>query len=161
MREQVLQTIDQIFQGETGSASASREFRCHLAELAFALGRFLFKFLIADECSRALMGFEHAAEFELAIGAHDSIGVDGEIDGELPDGRELVAGGERSGSDAGAHLIDELAVDGNAGVEIEGELEWAGAVLVYPGHRVLMYYTTSTLCQAFLRNFASIVKSEL
>ncbi len=37
------QSVDQFFQGESGGACARREFPSHLAELTFALDRFLFR----------------------------------------------------------------------------------------------------------------------
>ena len=83
------------------------------------------RFLVADECSRALLGFEQASEFELAVSAHHRVGIDGEIDGKLTDGGKLVAGGQGAGGDTRPHLIDELAIDRDAGMKIEGEGEAA------------------------------------
>ena len=74
------------------------------------------------------MSFEQAAEFEFAVGAHHGIGINGEIDGELADGGKLIASGERSGGDSAAHLVDELAVDGDAAVEVDREAWRRGSV---------------------------------
>jgi hypothetical protein len=41
-----VQTIDQIFEGESGGACAGREFTSHLAKLAVPLGRILFQLLV-------------------------------------------------------------------------------------------------------------------
>ncbi len=71
--------------------------------------------------SRALMGFEQAAEFQFTISAHHGIGIDGEIDGELAHRRQLVAGGQRAGGDPAPHLIDQLAIDRDAAMKINGE----------------------------------------
>jgi len=125
VRQKVAQAIDQFFQGESGGSRAGREFSGHLAELTFALSRFLFRLFVADESSRSLMGFQQAPEFEFAVGAHHRVGVDGEVDGELTDRGQLIAGGERSGGDSGAHLIDELAVNRDASVKVKGEGEAA------------------------------------
>ena len=65
------------------------------------------------------MRFEQAAEFQFAIGAHDGVGIDLEVDGQLTDGGKLIAGGERSGGDSTAHLVDELAVDRYAAVQVD------------------------------------------
>ena len=127
-----MQSFDDFFHGESGSSRAGREFVGHLAELTFTLSRFPFGLLIADESSGALMSFEQASEFELAVGSHDRVGIDGEIDGELTNGRELIAGSQRSGGDAGAYLIDELAVDGDASVQIKREAE--GCALAVASH---------------------------
>ena len=70
-----------------------------------------------------MLGVKHAPDFELAISAHDGIGVDGEVDGDLANGGELVTQAQNAGGDASLHLIDKLAVDGNAGVKIEVKVE--------------------------------------
>ena len=132
IRQQVAQSIDQIFEGESGGAGAGGEFSGHLAELAFAFGGIFLQLDVGDESAGALMGFEQAAEFELAIGAHDGVGIDFEIDGELADGGELIAGGQRAGGDAAADLVDQLAVDGDAAVQVDGEAGLRGSVV--PSH---------------------------
>jgi len=81
----------------------------------------LFQFLVRDEGSGALMSFEQAAQFQLAIGAHHGVGIDGEIDGELAHGGQLIAGLQRAGGDAAPYLVDELAVDRDAAVQVDGE----------------------------------------
>ena len=79
------------------------------------------------------MCFKQAAELELAIGADDGVGIDGEIDGELADGGELIAGGELAGGDGSTDLVNDLAVDGHAGMQVELETEsgWGGARIHY------------------------------
>jgi len=86
-----VQTIDQIFESESGGTCAGREFSSHLHKLTLSFGRILFQLFICDESSRALVGFEQATEFQFAIGAHYGVGIDGEIDGELAHGGELIA----------------------------------------------------------------------
>ena len=119
--QQVAQTIDHIFQRESGGACAGREFSSHLRELTFALGGIFFQFFIGDECARPLMGFEQAAEFQFAVSPHYRIGIDGEIDRELAHRRQLIAGVQRTGGDATARLVDQLSVDGDAAVQVDGE----------------------------------------
>ena len=108
---------------------------CRSRSAAFFSG-----FLFADESSRALVSFEHAAEFEFAVGAHDGIGIDCEIDGELAHRGQLVAGGERAGSDAAADLIDELAVDRYAAVQVEREAEARACWDLLPMCVSVLYY---------------------
>ena len=117
------------------------------AELAIPLGRILFQFLVADKSSRALMGFEQAAELQFAIGPHHGIGIDGQIDGELPHGWQLVARSQRARGDPAPHLVDQLPVDRDAGMQIEGELETGALGGSVPC--VSVYYSISTLCQVF------------
>src|SRR5437762_3171661 len=124
--------IDQIFKRESGGACASREFPGHLAELTFPFSRIFFQLLVRNESSGALMGLEQAAEFEFAISSHDGVGIDLKVDGELANGGKLVSGGERSGGDTTAHLIDELAVDWDAAVQVNAETWRRGSVV--PSH---------------------------
>jgi hypothetical protein len=49
---------------------------------------------VADESARTLLRIEEALEFQFAVGADDGVGIDGDVDGELPDSRQLVAGFE-------------------------------------------------------------------
>jgi len=96
MRQQVAQPIDNLFEGESGGSRTGRELSCHLAELTFALSRFPLRFPVADESSRSLMRFEQATEFQFAVGAHHRVRIDGEVYGELADGRELIARSKRA-----------------------------------------------------------------
>ena len=123
MRQHLAHAIDQFFQRESCGSRTGRKFRHHLAELTFTLGRFLLRLLVADEGPGALMGFEQAPQFQLAIRAHYRVGIDGQIDRELANRGKLIAGGERTGSESGPHLVDQLAVHGHTGVEVENEFE--------------------------------------
>lgn len=78
------------------------------------------------------MGFQQTSEFEFAISAHDRVGIDGQIDRQLADGRQLISGVQRAGGDATADLIDELTINGNAAVKVDRELD-RGRVFI-PSH---------------------------
>jgi hypothetical protein len=123
MRREFAEAIEQFFYGESGCAGASGEFVGQLSELALALGIFSFHFFLRDERSCALVSFEKSSQFEFAVGAHDGVGIDGEVDRHLTDRGELISGSERTQSHTAAHLIDDLTVDGNAGVQVQFELE--------------------------------------
>jgi hypothetical protein len=123
MRQQVAESGNHFFEGESGRARAGGEFTCHLGKLTLAFDGLFLWLSIADECSRALMGFQQASKFQFAVRAHDGIGVDGKINGELANGRKLMASGQGSGGNPSSNLIDELTVHGDAGVEIEDEFE--------------------------------------
>jgi len=82
------------------------------------------RLLLCDESACALLGFEQAADFHLAVGAGDRVGVDGEIDGYLADGGELVAGLQPSDSDRTLDLIHELPIDGHAAVRVQMKTEF-------------------------------------
>src|SRR5271157_2696620 len=128
MRQQLPQTINQILDRESGSARARGKFTRHLHQLTFALDRSLFHFLVRDEGPRALMSFEQTAQLQFAIGPHHRIGIDGNVHGQLSHRGQLLARQQRAGSDPGPHLIDELAVDWDAGMEVERELERPGVL---------------------------------
>src|SRR6185437_16173893 len=83
-------------------------------------------FVVADEGACALLGVEHAANFKLAIGTDDGVGVNGKIDSELPDGGKLIASAERARSHAPGHLIHDLAVDGDAARWVQAKAEGRG-----------------------------------
>src|SRR5579871_527106 len=123
MRKQFAHAVDQFFQGESGGSRAGRKLTGHLTKLALTFGRFLFDLFVADKGPGALVCLQHAAEFELAISPHHGIRIDGEIDRELPDSRQLISGGQCARSDSCAHLIDQLAIDRDPGMQVERESE--------------------------------------
>ena len=89
---QGIETIKDIFHGEAAGTGAGDGVSDDLVETAFAFGFVGLDFPGTDEGSGALLGFEYAADFQFPIGAENGVGVDGEIDGELADSGELVAG---------------------------------------------------------------------
>src|SRR5580698_2411658 len=93
------------------------------------------------------MSFEQATEFELAVGPHDGVGIDFEIDGELANGGKLVACRQRAGGDAAADLVDQLAVNGDAAVQVDGEPWRRGSVV--PSHA----YQCTTLLVHYVKCF--------
>jgi hypothetical protein len=124
-RQKLAQAVDQFFQSESSGSGARREFPCHLAELTFALDRLLLRLLVADESPRALMGFEKTSKFQFAVGAHHGVGINGEINCELANCRKLISGCQGTRGDTRPHLIDELAINRDAGMKIESEGEAA------------------------------------
>ena len=80
-------------------------------------------FSLRDEGAGPLLRIDHASDFELAIGSEHSIRVDGQIDGDLPDGRQLRSGRQLPRSNPALNLVDELAIDGDAAVLVEPECE--------------------------------------
>ena len=78
--------------GEAGGARAGDEFADQLVQAARAIDVVALAPAAGDERAGALLGLEHAADFQLAVGPHDGVGVDRQVHGDLPDGGELVAG---------------------------------------------------------------------
>ena len=64
-----------------------------------------------DERADAASGFDDAGAFELGVDARDGVGVDAQVDGELADGRQLVAGLQPAGGDRRAQPALELRVN--------------------------------------------------
>ena len=120
----MMEGVRKFADGDAGGARAGNEFGDELGELAAALGGGGFDGVVGDEGSGALLGVEDAAQLHLAVGAGDGVGIDGEIDSDAAYGGELVAGAQGGGGDCGLDLVDELAVDGHAGVEVEAEGEF-------------------------------------
>ena len=65
---------------------------------------------------------EDAADLELAVRADDGVRVDGEIDGELPDRGQLVAGASGARRDGAEDLVDDLAVRGDTAGQVPMEV---------------------------------------
>ena len=93
------------------------------------------------------MGLDQATQLEFAIGTHHRVGIDGEIDGKLADSGQLISGSERAGSDAAADLVDELAVDRHATVQVNREPWRRGSVV--PSHAC----QCTTLLVHYVKNF--------
>ena len=115
--------IQQFFHGESELARAGSKVAGQLRELPLPIRTLPDNPLVADKRTGSLVGFERAAEFQFAVGAHNGVWIDGQIDRKLPHSRKLIAGGQRSGRDAGPHLVDDLAVDGNSAAQVQPELE--------------------------------------
>lgn len=90
-----------------------------------------------DERPDAAPRVDDAGALELGVDARDGVGVDAEIDGELADGRELIADLETTGGDGGAKAAIELRVDRCAIPRVDGNQG--------DGHYV--HYCTSSLEQ--------------
>jgi hypothetical protein len=120
---QLTELINKLLDGKTRGTGASNEFAHQLIELALAFDFVALEFRLGDEGAGALLGFEHAADFEFAIGPDDGIGVDGKIDGHLTHGGELIAGGQQSSGHPSGHLIDDLTINGDSAVRVEPEGE--------------------------------------
>jgi hypothetical protein len=68
--------------------------------------------LLGNKGARTLLRVEDAADFHFAISTHHGVGVDFEVDGDLTDGGQLVAGDKDLHRNGGLDLVDELAVEG-------------------------------------------------
>src|SRR5664279_4493545 len=123
LRYECLQLFDEVIDGEAGSTCAGDSIGDDLAQLPLALDIGALHLLTADEGAGALVCFEHSAQFQLPVSAHNRIGIDGQIDGELSHGRQLVSGVERTRSNRAPHLVNDLAIDGDTGVEVKKESE--------------------------------------
>jgi hypothetical protein len=58
---------------------------------------------------------------KLAVGVGDGVEVDAELGGEGADAGKRVSGGEVTGGKVEADLINDLAIDGDGGVEGDGD----------------------------------------
>src|SRR4051812_26591355 len=99
----IAQLLQQILYGEARGAGARDELAHELSELALTFEIVALHLLITDKRAGPLLGLEGAADFELAVGPHYGIGVDGQVHRDLADRGELISANERPGRDAAHH----------------------------------------------------------
>jgi hypothetical protein len=82
-----------------------------LAELGGAAG--------LEEATGTLAGLDDAFGFEFGVGAGGGVAVDAEFLGEGADGGEGLTWAERAAGGGVLHLLDDLEVDRDAGLEVD------------------------------------------
>ena len=85
-----------------------------------------------DKRSDTAPRLEDAVALELGVDACDRVGVDLELDGQLPHRRQLIAGAQAAGGNRRAQAAIELCVDRGAIPCVDGNEDGAG-------HRALLY----------------------
>ena len=120
---------------------ARQELLADLVEHPAALDLVELHLPVADERSGAHVGLHEAGELELVLGAAHRVGVDGEVDRELAHGGEAVARAQRARGDGALHLVDDLPVEGNAALQIDGDRESHWFLSSFGGsERIVMVY---------------------
>ncbi len=76
----------QFFEVEAARACPGSKLFDQLLQAAGVLDGIAFDFLLGNKRARALLRVEDAADFHFAIRAHNGVGVDFEVDGDLTDG---------------------------------------------------------------------------
>src|SRR5438045_9738577 len=79
--------------------------------LAVLAMRLLRRVRVGDERADAALGGQYAVALEGEVDAGHRVGVDAQIDGQLADGGELIAGAELSGGEAHPDGALELRVE--------------------------------------------------
>ena len=74
----------------------------------------------ADERADAAPGLDDAGALELGVDPGDGVGVDPQVDGQLADGRQLVARPQPAGGDGGTQPAFELGIDRRGVVRVDG-----------------------------------------
>lgn len=64
-------------------------------------------------------GLDHPIAFKLAVNAGDSVGINGQLQGQRLDGRQLLARSQRPERDGPLHLLDELQVKRDPAARID------------------------------------------
>src|SRR5215831_11672219 len=95
--------------------------RSQLARAIASRGESNRRGIVADESADASLRGEHASAFELSVDFRDGVGVDAQVDGELPHGREAIAGAQAPGGDRGANATIELGIQRGRIERIDGE----------------------------------------
>jgi hypothetical protein len=119
---QFVQMLDYVRELNSFGTRPGQKLAAQLRDAAPALLTIDSRLLVRQKGSSALLGSEHFPDFQFSIGADHGIGIDGQVDRQLADCRELIARTQRSGSDSAQHLIDNLAVGGDSAVLVQGEL---------------------------------------
>jgi len=76
---------------------------------------------VHGERAHALAAFDEAFVFELPVGLHHGVGVDGHLGHHLFDRRQLVADVQDSHPEGLLDLLDQLQVGGHPGVRVQLE----------------------------------------
>ena len=87
--------------------------------------------LVADEGAGALLRVQDAEQLQVRVGLAHRVGIDLELDGEVPHGGQLLAGQQPPGGDAVADLIDDLPVKRHAALEIQLEINHLSSPQLY------------------------------
>jgi len=72
-----------------------------------------------EETALAGHGFDHAQALQFGVGLGDGVAVEAQLLGQRADGGERFAGLERARGGGVTDLIDQLEIDGLAGLEID------------------------------------------
>jgi len=111
-----------LFDTEAGSGRISQDARgkCTEPTLVFGPGT-RFRGRRADKRANAAPRLEHAGAFEIHIDSGDGIGVDLEIDGELPNRGQLIAHSKASRSNRCPEAPFDLGVNRGGIAGIDGD----------------------------------------
>lgn len=114
----ILELPDQLPDRKALGTGAGCEFAGELSQSALPLAAVEIGFLMADKGPGALLSFERALQFELAIRPYHRVWINGKIDRQLTNRGKLIAHGERPGRDRAHYLIHNLPVDWDAAAQI-------------------------------------------
>src|SRR5690606_39136539 len=127
-----VQSRDEFLDGEAGGSGVGQHagHECAQTPVVLARGPRLLgrgPYERADAAPR----LEHAGALEFQIHARDGVGVHPELDGELPDGGQLVAGAQTPGDNRRAQPTFELGIDRRPVPGVDGNQTHAFFVLVH------------------------------
>jgi hypothetical protein len=109
-----------IVDAESGGGRVSDHARHECAQLTTVMvGRLCLLRRGGDEGADAAARFDDAGPFELGVDTGDGVGVDAEVDGELTDGGQLIAGLESAGRNRRAQAAIELRINRRAIVRVD------------------------------------------
>ena len=116
------QRFYQVIDRETGRVGVGENARGEGAQPAVVLARGVgLCGRGPNERSNAAPGLDDAGALELGIDTGDSVGVDAKVDGQLADGRPLVARAQAASGDGRAQPAFELRVDGCRVAGVDGD----------------------------------------
>ncbi len=90
---------------------------------------------VGEEATLAVHVLDHALRLQLGVGFSNGVAVDAQLLGQRTDAGQRLAAPERARRGGGLHLLGELEIDGQAGLEVEREKHGRSAgKLAYLSH---------------------------
>src|SRR5437867_7967461 len=126
---------DHLVDGEADGVRLGEQPVAQQAECAFFVARRLLGDRIVtgvtNEGADAALGGEDATSLELRVNLGHGVGVDAQVDRQLPNRRQPVAGGEVSGCDRGPDGAVELGIDRRGVRGVDAEHNVRAIILVF------------------------------
>jgi len=120
---ELVESVQDLIQCEAIPGGPRQELGQDLVQHAAPFQRIDLGPVIGHEGPGTLLGVHDAPELHLPVSPDDGVGVDFQVHGELPNGGQPVPGSQVAPSDGEVHRLDDLPVQGNAALRIDGDCQ--------------------------------------